>query len=414
MRAFFRLDRLLRILARVQSASGKRQALLAHRDQPGKEPRSGVQAVLRACDILKYLQRTTANVSLDAVCRATGMARPTAYRMLSTLVSSGMVEKVSKNSYRLMGQQNQRRLRIGYASQSEEFSFSRLVCDSIRSSAYRANIEVLVLDNHYSSKAAIRNADAFVHRHVDLVIEFQTSHDSASLISSKLLEAKIPLIAIEIPHPGAIYYGADNYRAGIICGRALGKACIERWGGVVDEVILLELPAAGPLPRSRMTATLAGIREVLPRFPDESAIFLDGKGRFEGSLVAMRKHLSKRRGRRILLAAMNDPSCLGGLQAFEESGRLQDCLAVGHNASIEARREMRRAGSALIGSVGYFPEKYGDAVIKLALDKINGREVPSATFVKHLLVHAGNVNRLYPNDSEIPFADNDALLYSKR
>jgi ribose transport system substrate-binding protein len=388
---------------------------LARLSEPHNASRNnGVQSVARACEVLKYLQRAATNVTLDAVCKNIDLPRPTAYRLLSTLVSSDMVERTSKNSYRLVSQQTQRRLRIGYASQSEEFSFSRLVCESIRSSAYRANIEVLVLDNHYSSKAAIRNADVFVHRHVDLVIEFQTNHQSASLVSSKLLEAKIPLIAIEIPHPGAIYYGADNYRAGIIGGRALGRACIERWGGVADEVILLELPAAGPLPRSRMTATLAGIREILPRFPDEKAFFLDGKGRFEGSLAIMRKHLSKSRAKKTLLAALNDPSCLGGLQAFEESGRIGECLAVGHNASIEARREMRRPGSALIGSVGYFPEKYGDAIIKLALDKIHGREVPSATFVKHRLIHAANVNNLYPNDGEISFADNDALLYSKR
>lgn len=360
------------------------------------------------------MQQTAANVTLDAVCRNTGLPRPTAYRLLSTLVGSGMLERISKNSYRLRNQQAQWRPRIGYASQSEEFSFSRLVCDSIRSSAYRANIEVLVLDNHYSSRAAIRNADAFVYRHVDLVIEFQTNHQSASLVSSRLLEAGIPLIAIEIPHPGAIYYGADNYRAGIIGGRALGRACLERWSGAVDEVILLELPAAGPLPRSRMTATLAGLREILPRIPDDKAIFLDGKGRFEGSLAAVRRHLAKSRAKRTLLAAMNDPSCLGGLQAFEESGRIRECLAVGHNASIEARRELRRTGSALIGSVGYFPEKYGDAIIKLALDIIQGREVPPATFVRHRLVHPGNVNSLYPNDGAIPFADNDALLYSKR
>jgi len=38
-----------------------------------------------------------------------------------------------------------------------------------------------------------------------------------------ILEANILLIAIEIPHPGATYYGADKYTAGLI-----GKRCLER------------------------------------------------------------------------------------------------------------------------------------------------------------------------------------------
>jgi ribose transport system substrate-binding protein len=189
---------------------------------------SDVQSVARACEILKYLQRATGGVGLDAICKGTELPRPTTYRLLSTLVNSGMIERVSKNSYRLVMPRSRKKLRIGYASQSEEFSFSRMVSDSIRSSAYRAGIELLVLDNHYSPKVAIRNAAVFVRQHVDLVIEFQTNHQSASLVTSKLLEAGIPIIAIEIPHPRAIYYGADNYRAGVIGGRALGKACLQQ------------------------------------------------------------------------------------------------------------------------------------------------------------------------------------------
>jgi len=46
---------------------------------------------------------------------------------------------------------------------------------------------------------------------------------------------------------------------------ALAQAASTSGRGQVDEVLLLELPMAGPLPRSRLTGTLAGIRELLPR-----------------------------------------------------------------------------------------------------------------------------------------------------
>lgn len=393
----------------------KKRTIKAATPTPAEHPDYTIQSVARACTILKCFDRHKAALGLNEIATRSELSKPTAYRMLSTLVECGMLERREKNCYQLaMSQWHPKRFRLGYASQSEEFSFSRLVSESICSSAYDAGVDLLVLSNRYSPTAAVRNAEMFVRERVDLVIEFQTNQQSASIVASKLVEANIPIIAIDIPHPGAHYYGANNYRAGLIGGHALAQACLHRWGGVADEVILLELPMAGPLPRSRLTGILAGIREVLPKLPEQRVRFINGNGQYEISLDMMRKHLRKSKANRVLIGGMNDPSCLGALQAFEEAGREEHCLAVGQNASIEARRELRRPQSRLAGSVGYFPEQYGEAVISLALDKLQGKEIPPATFVRHQLITKENVDSIYPNDSLISMADGDALLFSKR
>jgi ribose transport system substrate-binding protein len=372
-----------------------------------------IQAVQRACDILKCFQQAQSGLTLSDVVTKTNLNRTTAFRLLATLVEQGMLERPTKNQYRAVSQQWRRsRYRFGYASQSEEFSFSRLVSESIRSEAYEAGVELLELSNRYSPTIAIRNAEMFVRERVDLVIEFQTNQQSASIVASKLIEAGIPIIAIEIPHPGADYYGANNYRAGLLAGHALAQAAVQQWRGQVDEVLLLELPMAGPLPRSRLTGVLAGIREILPKIPDQRVKFINGNGRFENSLQVTRRYLQQSKTRHVLIGGLNDPSCLGALQAFEEAGRGVNCIAVGQNASIEARREMRRQGSRLIGSVAYFPERYGEAVISLALDKLQGKEIPPATFVRHVMITTENVDSFYPNDKLITSGDGDSLLYS--
>jgi ribose transport system substrate-binding protein len=66
-----------------------------------------------------------------------------------------------------------------------------------------------------------------------------------------------------------------------------------------------------------------------------------------------------------------------------------------------------------VGSVGFFPERYGEAVISLALDKVQGKEIPSASFIKHHLITSENVNTFYPNDQLITSADSDSLLFSQ-
>jgi len=383
-----------------------------------KEPGSSssaynIQAVQRACDILKCFQQTQSGLTLNDVVSKTQLNRTTAFRLLATLVEQGMLERPVKNQYRAVNQQWRRsRYRFGYASQSEEFSFSRLVSESIRSEAYEAGVDLLELSNRYSPTIAIRNAEMFVRERVDLVIEFQTNQQSASIVASKLMEAGIPIIAIEIPHPGADFYGANNYRAGLLAGHALAQAAVQQWHGQVDDVILLELPMAGPLPRSRLTGVLAGIREILPKIPDQRVRFINGNGRFENSLQVARRYLQQNKMKHVLIGGLNDPSCLGALQAFEEAGRSVNCIAVGQNASIEARREMRRSGSRLIGSVAYFPERYGEAVVSLAVDKLQGKEIPPATFVRHVMITPENVESFYPNDKLITSGDGDSLLYS--
>src|SRR5262249_49920785 len=91
-------------------------------------------------------------------------------------------------------------------------------------------------------------------------------------------------------------------------------------------------------------------------------------------------------------------SALGALRAFQEAGRTDACAIVGHNASPEGRAELRQPGTRLIGSVAYFPEKYGDEILKAALDILHRRAVPPAVLLKPQMVTPHNVNHVYPND----------------
>ncbi len=371
-----------------------------------------IQSVQRACDILKCFQQRQSMLSLSDVVDRTGLSRTTAFRLLTTLVEQGMLDRPTKNQYRTFNEPwRKTRYRFGYASQADESSFSKLVSDSIRSQAYEAGVELLEMSSRHSS-ADGRDAEIFVRERVDIVIEFQTYQQTASVIAAKSIEAGIPVLAIEIPHPGADYYGANNYRAGLLAGHAMADAAVQQWKGVVDDLILLELPSAGPLPRSRLTGVLAGIREVMPKFPDSKVRFINCNGRFDNSLQLARRYLLHNKAKHVMIAGLNDSSCLGALQAFEEAGRSAHCLCIGQNASVEARREIRRPGSRMVGSVAYFPEKYGEAIMALALDKLNGKEVPPATFVRHQLIACDNVDAFYPNDKLMGVGEADSLLYS--
>jgi ribose transport system substrate-binding protein len=373
------------------------------------------QAVSRACDVLAAFADTPEPLRLIDISTRAGLSVSTTFRILFTLEQRGLIVRVGPRQYRSnLRPIAVRRRRIGYGAQSQAFPFARAVEEGLRAAAAAAGVELIVLDNHYSAKAAVRNAERFVRERAELVIEFQTDEHVAPVVASKLHEAGIPMVAIEIPHPGATYYGADNYRAGLMGGRLLGRWAKTHWRGVVDEVLLIELPMAGALPRSRLLGTIDGIRAILPSVDESRVAWLDGKGQFGASLEAVRRHLRRTHGKRVLVSAINDPSALGALRAFEEAGRGDCCVVAGQNASLEGRSELRAPSTRFIGSVAYFPERYGAAVVSLCLDILDGKPVPPAVFVKHQLVTRENVDRLYANDAVLAPGDLDSMLLRAR
>ena len=234
--------------------------------------------------------------------------------------------------------------------------------------AEREHVELIVVDNRYQPKVAVKNAELLIRDGVDLVIEFQTDEAVAPAIASKYREADIPLIAIDIPHPGATYFGANNYEAGLLAGRHLARWARQQWDSRVDEILLVELARAGSLPAARVRGVLAGIREVVHEAASWPVVSIDGDGQFKTALERVRKHLRESKARRILVGAANDPSALGAARAFQEAGRADGCAIVGQNAEPDARAELRQPRTPFIASVGYFPEKYGSGLIALALD----------------------------------------------
>lgn len=99
-----------------------------------------------------------------------------------------------------------------------------------------------------------------------------------------------------------------------------------------------------------------------------------------------------------LVVGINDSAVLGDLRAFEEAGRANFCFGIGLGAIPEAREELRRRGTRLIGSVAFFPENYGESLVHLALEILHKRSVPPAVYAPIQTITARNVDNFYPND----------------
>jgi len=361
-----------------------------------------VKSVVHSSKILSAFRSAGEALPLREIVTRSGLPKTMAFRLLYTLEKCGMIEKLGANLYQSSFRPLKQRLcRLGYAAQGTDYQFSREVTSSLERAAQAEGIELISLDNRYNAKIAQRNADLLVREKVDLAIEFQTDETVAPIVAAKYREAGIPMIAIDIPHPGATYYGANNYEAGLIGGRYLGRWVKEHWHSELDEIILLELPRAGNLPQMRLTGMLVGINLVLPTAKNCRVSHLNGDGDLGASFEVVRKYIRGSHSRRLVVGAINDVSAIGALRAFEEAGRADTCAVIGQNASPEGRAELRVPNTRLVGSVAFFPERYGPDLIKVSLDILNKRPVPPAVFVEHKLVTPTTVEHYYPNDSLI-------------
>jgi ribose transport system substrate-binding protein len=346
----------------------------------------------KALDVLEVLQAHEHPMSLEAVYQRTHISKTTVYRILKTLVHRGYLAQSQNGLYRLISRP--RKIRLGFGKQSGEMPFSEAVTASLQEAAVQAGVDLLVLDNRYDAATAIQAADEFVRNRVDLVIEFQIDQGAAPVIADKIAVAGIPLIAVDIPHPHATYFGVDNYRVGIEAGELLADHAMHRWGSKVDWVLGLDIEDAGPMVQSRITGAFQGVRSRLPNLPVETFVRMDGRGIREKSARVIAEFLNRHpKDRHILIAGATDTSALGALEAVRTLKREKHVVIAGQDCIQEAIEEMRRPESPWIGSVSHEAGTYGPRLIHLGLSILRGLTVPPYNYVEHKLVTAEMVRR---------------------
>jgi ribose transport system substrate-binding protein len=344
-----------------------------------------IPVLSKALDILELLQAENQPMALEAIHRQTRISKTTVYRVLKTFVHRGYLSQSPDGLYRQVTRM--KKMRFGFAGQSADMPFSNEVMESLKNAAASVGVDLMVLDNGYDGPTALKNADEFIRNKVDLVIEFQVEQDVAPMIGDRIAAANIPLIAIDIPHPHATYFGVNNYRVGMEAGQALAAHAIAQWGGKVDWVIGLDLPEAGQLVQSRITGAFEGIRSGIPQLPVESFVRIDGRGMRDKSKKLVSDFLQRHpKDKHILIAAATDWSGLGAVDAVNEHKRARHVAIVGQDCIAEAITEMRKDRSPLIASVSHETGSYGPSLIHLGLSLLRGQTVPPYNYVEHKLV----------------------------
>jgi ribose transport system substrate-binding protein len=298
---------------------------------------------------------------------------------------------------------------IGFANLQRSITFCALVEQGIVAEAKAAGVDLVIADNNLDGATALTNAESFINRDVDYVIEFQTDANFGATIMQKMNAAGIKVVAIDIPMPGATFFGVNNPRAGFMGGSYLAQAAIAKWG--IDKVktgyfLEGELPQSGPIPAMRTGGQVAGFLASVPGFPADHVLKFDSKNTLEESFSQTNSLVGKiPAGVPVLGTAINDQATTGILRAVKQAGRENDVLVVGLGAD---EKDTLAGEPAFVASVGSFPERYGNWLLPIALETLAGKKLPPSVLINHVMVTKQTICHYYPDH---PCAAGAALDY---
>lgn len=287
--------------------------------------------------------------------------------------------------------------RIGFANQTEDAPFAVDVRRGLeRAAAARRDIDLVISNNRLSEAEALRVANHLIERRVDLAIEYQIDARTNSLIMDKFQRANIPVIAVDIPMVGATFFGVDNYRGGYMAGEALGDWIARFWNGRFDQLVILEEQRAGDLPKARIHGQQDALEAVVGPVSAEKITYLDSGNTAGVSRQAMHDFLQTIPPTdRCAVLCFNDEAAVGAIRAARELGRERRIAVVGQGGDRLGREELQRPDSPLVGTTAYMPEKYGERLIEIALNVLQGQSVPPAIYMEHVFLTRENCSRYY-------------------
>lgn len=284
---------------------------------------------------------------------------------------------------------------IGFANLQRDIPFCALVEQGILENAEAAGIEVVVADNRLDGATALANAESFITRNVDLVIEFQTDAAFGQTIMQRMDAAGIPVIAIDIPMGDAVFFGVNNPRAGFMGGSYLAQAAVSEHGeAAVNNGYFLHglLPQSGPVPAMRTDGQRAGFLAVASGFAEENILTFDSKNTLDEAFVQTNNLLPRIPEDALIMGTgINDQVSTGILRAAQQAGR-DNIVIVGLGAD---ERETLANEVDFIGAVGAFPERYGNSLIPMSLAILAGRDLPDSVLINHVMVTKQNICEFY-------------------
>jgi ribose transport system substrate-binding protein len=370
---------------------------MSKRSNPSKiseKPRYFIEAVAKTLDVLESFSDSTEQLSIMEIARRTKLPYTSAFRFLYTLEKRGYLARApGKRKYMLAPAR--KRFRIGYAGLGR-IAFGTEVTRSVLASARQMGISLLHADNEDDPAKTLANSEQLLSEGIHVLIEFQRHEAISHLIAAKCHNANVPAIAINFPQPGAYYFGPDSHKTGSLAGDFLQQTAVKLWPNKAASCLVIPTKGLGVSQNTRLVGLIESLRRAAIGWSvPQVEISEPGVTKQDGFRLAkpfLRRMMKN--GLPVLIAAFSDPLAIGAERAIKEAGLQKKSIIIGQGGTAEARKYIAREGP-FKASVAYFPEHYGERVLKLAIKVAEGERPPLVTYIDHVVLTKDNLKAFY-------------------
>lgn len=259
-------------------------------------------------------------------------------------------------------------------------------------------LKLIYCDAEFKPEKAISCAEILASQKPDFVIAGNWQSGAAAAIMDIFDKAKIPAVSIDVSHPNAIFFGASNYASGIVGGKAAGEYAKANWDCKDVWIFMGENLEEGEAADLRLVGFADGVQEVCGALPaDRIDRMRLSAGTADQAITVTTDWLTAHpEAKHILSGTIDDERANGMAKAFAATKR--DGMAVGQGCDSVGIAVVKMAPASenrFLGCAAYFPEKYGDYLVSIALDVMAGKPVPQEIHMEHTFLDHDTIGTVY-------------------
>ena len=259
-------------------------------------------------------------------------------------------------------------------------------------------LKLIYCDAEFKPEKAISCAEILASQKPDFVIAGNWQGGAAAAIMAIFDKAKIPAVSNDVSHPNAIFFGANNYSSGVVGGKAAGEYAKANWDCKDVWVFMGENLEEGEAADLRLVGFADGVQEVCGALPaDRIQRMRLSAGTADQAITVTTDWLTAHpEAKHILSGTIDDERANGMAKAFVATKR--DGMVVGQGCDSVGIAVVKMAPASenrFLGCAAYYPEKYGDYLVSIALDVMAGKAVPQEIHMEHTFLDHDTIGTVY-------------------